>query len=166
MSGREKWRIDREYRSAETSPTLQMFFLTCFCSFLVYRSDLGCLWQHQISPFLKNRPNKILRFNEFFASQSKSASLLTPCSPINTLPRKALFSYWFSPWSTPTVSPLQGSLSHIHLSKWLGKWSRKKVIMRSHSGGSLPNKRQKIFALDWLKSKIKVFLYVEISLQN
>ena len=139
MSGRVKWRIDREYRSAETSPTLQTFFLTCFCSFLIYRSDLGCLWQHQISPFLKNRPNMTLRFNEFFAPQSKSVSLLTPCSPLNTLPRRALFSFWFSPWRTPTVSPLQGSLSPIYLSKWLGKWSRKKVIMKLTFENYFPN---------------------------
>ena len=164
MSGSEKWRIDREYRSAETSPTLQMFFLPCFCSFLVYQSDLGYLWQHQISPFLKNRKNKTLRFNEFFASQSKSASLLTPCSTLDTLPRKALFSYWFSPWNTPTVSPLHGSLSLIQLSKWRGKLSKNRVIMNSYIAGSIPKKRQKIFALDLKQTYNKKLLRHVISL--
>ena len=140
MSGSEKWRIDREYRSAETSPTLQMFFLPCFCSFLVYQSDLGYLWQHQISPFLKNRPNKTLRFNEFFASQSKSFSLLTPFSP-STRCLVLLYS---------VINIVLGAFQTSHpwryhylLFNFQMAWEviQNRMIKSSHIDGSISNKR-------------------------
>ena len=46
--------------------------------------------------------------------------------------------------------------------KWLGKWSRKKAIMRSLFDGYLPNKRPKIFALDGSQGNCNVFTFLEI----
>jgi len=48
-------------------------------------------------------------------------------------------------WTETTVSPLEGSLSLIQLFRWLGKWSKKRVIMRFASLGSFSNKTWELF---------------------
>ena len=62
-------------------------------------------------------------------------------------------------WHIPINSNFKGLLSVTAPSKWVGKLSKDRVIMRSHSGGSLPNKRQKIFALDASEGSIKFFFF-------
>ena len=51
-------------------------------------------------------------------------------------------------WTGATVSHLQGSLSPIAHTIWLEKWSKNKLIMRSHSDGSPPNRRRRIFVME------------------
>ena len=80
---------------------------------------------------------------------------------LDILPRTALWSYWATvDWSNRfTFGRFIVSYSS---SKWLGKWSRKKAIMRSLFDGYLPNKRPKIFALDGSQGNCNVFTFLEI----
>ena len=63
-------------------------------------------------------------------------------------------------WTGRADSLFEGLLSFILHSKWLGRRSKNGMIMRSHSDGSLPNKRQKIFALDESNLGSKFFSFL------
>ena len=85
------------------------------------------------------------------------------CIPFIEIYEKPIFtkSRTWGQWTGATVSRLQGLLSPIHLSKWLGKWLRKKVIMKLSIDGSLQSERQRIFVL--VKWKYRIWL-INISL--
>ena len=63
-------------------------------------------------------------------------------------------------WNIPINSNFKGLLSLTAPSKWVGKLSKDRVIMRSLFDGSLPNKRQKIFALDGSNPGSKFFSFL------